>query len=57
MVTTMLLPFEGKIVYDGYLEMPGISLSFGGGVKRMLNDSYRDAKTQHGVITSLPAML
>ncbi len=54
MVTTMLLPLDGKIVYDGYLESPGISLSFGGGVKRMFNDSYRNAKARFGIVKSLP---
>ena len=52
MTDTVLLPFKGRIVYDGLLS--GYNISFGGGVKRMLNDSYRQAKEQLGVVTSLP---
>ena len=52
LIQTVLLPFQGKIVYDGLLS--GYNLSFGGGIKRMLNDSYRRAKTDFGIITSLP---
>jgi hypothetical protein len=51
-VQTVLLPFQGKIVYDGLLS--GYNLIFGGGIKRMLNDTYRRAKADFGIITSLP---
>lgn len=49
---TVLLPFKNKIVYDGLVA--SYPLSFGGGVKRMLNDSYRRAKVDFGIITWLP---
>jgi len=49
---TVLLPFKGRIVYDGLLS--GFNISFGGGIKRMLNDSYRRAKEIQGIVTSLP---
>ncbi len=52
MTETVLLPFKGRIVYDGLLG--GYNISFGGGIKRMLNDSYRQAKERLGVVTSLP---
>lgn len=48
----VLLPFKGRIVYDGL--MTGYNISFGGGVKRMLNESFKEAKERHGIITSLP---
>jgi hypothetical protein len=48
---TVLLPFQGRIVYDGLLG--GYNLSFGGGFKRLLNDSYRRAKARQGIVTSL----
>lgn len=51
-IETMLLPFRGRIVYDGLLK--GHNISFGGGVRRMLNDSYKEAKEGLGVISSLP---
>ena len=53
MVEAMLLPFKGRIVYDGLLS--GYNISFGGGIKRMLNDSYRRAKERQGIVTTLPA--
>jgi len=55
MVETVLLPFQGRIVYDGLLS--GYNISFGGGIKRSLNDSYRQAKSRQGIVTSLPVEL
>ena len=52
MVKTTLLPFKGRIIYDGVMHAPPIL--FGGGIRRSMNDSYREAKAQFGVITSLP---
>ena len=52
MVETMLLPFKDKIVYDGLLS--DFNISFGGGIKRMFNDSYRRAKERQGIVTVLP---
>ena len=52
LVRTVLLPFKGKIVYDGLMNT--YSVSYGGGIKRSLNDAYRDAKERLGVATSLP---
>jgi hypothetical protein len=54
MVKTMLLPFQDKIVYDGLLTGYGVRLSFGPGIRRMLNESYRKAKDRHGIVTTLP---
>ena len=48
---TVLLPFKGKIVYDGLLS--GYNITFGGGAKRMLNEEYKLAKEAFGIITSL----
>lgn len=53
MTETVLLPFQGRIVYDGLLG--GYNILFGGGIKRMLNESYRRAKEGKGIVTSLPA--
>ena len=52
MVEAMLLPFRDCIVYDGLLS--SYNVSFGGGIKRSLNESYREAKERHGIVTSLP---
>lgn len=51
LVTTVLLPFQGKIVYDGLVS--GYNITFGGGMKRMLNNEYKQAKAAFGIITSL----
>ena len=52
LVQTLLLPFKGKIIYDGL--MGSYDVSLGGGIKRSLNNNYRDAKERLGVVTSLP---
>jgi len=49
---TVLLPFQGKIIYDGLLSAHNIS--FGPGIRRSLNDTYKEAKERLGIITSLP---
>lgn len=52
MVETTLLPFKGRIIYDGFMQ--AYPLLFGGGISRSMNESYREAKARFGVITSLP---
>ena len=52
MAETVLLPLGDKIVYDGLLN--GYNISFGGGIKRSLNESYKQAKEHLGIVTSLP---
>jgi hypothetical protein len=49
---TVLLPFNGMIVYDGLLS--SYRISFGPGIRRSLNESYNEAKARHGIVTSLP---
>jgi hypothetical protein len=49
---TVLLPFQGRIVYDGVLS--GYNLIIGSNIRRELNDTYNDAKVRHGIVTSLP---
>ncbi len=52
MIETALIPLGDKIVYDGLLSRYSISL--GGGIKRSLNQSYKQAKERLGIVTSLP---
>ena len=52
LIEAVLLPFRGKIVYDGLVS--GYNITFGGGVKRSLNEEYEHAKGAFGIITSLP---
>ena len=49
---TALLPFKGMIVYDGLLNT--YRISFGPGIRRRLNEDFKDAKARHGIVTSLP---
>ena len=51
LITTVLLPFQGKIIYDGLVS--GYNITFGGGVKRRLNEEYKQAKETFGIIMSL----
>lgn len=48
----MLLPFKGRIVYDGFLRY--YNIFFGRGFREDLNEDYQEAKHRYGIITSLP---
>jgi hypothetical protein len=52
MVDAVLLPFKDMIVYDGL--MTAYPISFGPGVRRALDQSFKEAKDRHGIVTSLP---
>jgi hypothetical protein len=49
---TVLLPFKDKIIYDGLLN--AFRISFGPGIRRSLNETFKEAKARHGIVTSLP---
>jgi hypothetical protein len=49
---TVLLPFKDMIVYDGL--MSSYRISFGPGIRRSLNESFKEAKARRGIVTSLP---
>jgi hypothetical protein len=49
---TVLLPFKDMIVYDGL--MSSYRISFGPGIRRSLNESFKEAKARHGIVTALP---
>jgi len=50
-VKTILLPFQGRIVYDGLMQV--YQVSFGGGIKRSLSETYMQAKQNNKIITTL----
>jgi hypothetical protein len=52
MVKGVLLPMNGRIIYDGLLE--SYSISFGPGIRKSLNKGFQQAKESSGIITSLP---
>lgn len=50
-VETVLLPFRGKIIYDGLMQT--YNIFFGGGIKRNLKETYMKAKQNNKIIFSL----
>ena len=51
MVQAVLLPFKGKIVYDGIL--PFYNVYFGGGIRSGLKEAYMAAKQNDRILTTL----
>ncbi len=52
MMQTTLLPFKGRIIYDGWLK--GYRISFGSGMRQSFIEDYNKSKATYGIITSLP---
>lgn len=52
MIETALLPFKGKIIYDGM--MRGYNISFGRGIRSQMTNKYHEVKARTGLISSLP---
>jgi hypothetical protein len=52
LVKGVLLPINGRIIYDGLLFT--YRISFGPGIRRSLNADFKRAKESYGIITSLP---
>jgi hypothetical protein len=52
MIETVLLPFRGKIIYDGIVST--VNVTFGPGTRRGFEETFRTAKASGGVVTSLP---
>jgi len=50
-IKTVLLPFKGKIIYDGLIE--GYNIFFGTGISTSVSNTYRAAKQQGKIIESL----
>lgn len=51
-VDAVLLPFKNNIIYDSLLNV--YNITFGGGIKRELNEAFQKAKMMFGIVTSLP---
>lgn len=47
----VLLPFEGKIIYDSLIGT--YNITYGSGIRKRFNEEYRELKNIAGVITSL----
>lgn len=54
LVQTALLPFKGQIICDGLLAP--YHIAFGPGIRSSLNESFKEAKEQRGIVTSLPVL-
>jgi hypothetical protein len=52
MLRTTLLPFKGRIIYDGLISAYNVII--GPGIRRSLNENFKEAKERFGIITSLP---
>ncbi|MDR1788978.1 MAG: hypothetical protein LBR12_01230 [Opitutaceae bacterium] len=52
LATTTLLPFKGRIVWDGVATTPDIS--FGPGYRAIFHELYNNAKRQSGIVKTLP---
>ncbi len=50
-IQTVLLPFKGTIVYDGLFQT--FNITFGGGIKQRLKETYLRAKQNQRIIESL----
>lgn len=50
-VKGVLLPFKGRVIYDGFLQ--SYNVHFGGGMKRSLKESYMRAKQNEKIIHAL----
>jgi hypothetical protein len=51
MLETVLLPFGDKIIYDSF--MASDAVTFGDGIRKMLDDDYIRAKDMYGITTKL----
>jgi hypothetical protein len=51
LVQTVLLPFKGKIIYDGLVS--SYPIHFGGGIRSVLHEEYMAAKQNGRIITTL----
>lgn len=50
-IKTVLLPFKGKIIYDGLMRT--YNIHFGGGIKRSLKETYMKARQNEKIIKTL----
>ncbi len=51
LVDAVILPFKGKIIYDGFFK--AIGMGFGAGIRASMNDDYRKAKKKNRIIMRL----
>jgi hypothetical protein len=49
MIQTVLIPFNGKIIFDSLIERKNIS--FGRNMRQSFNDEYNEIRKKHGIIS------
>jgi hypothetical protein len=52
-MTTTLIPFFDKIIYDGFIQSSGIY--YGPGITKTLNEEYKIAKLNKNIVTTIDA--
>lgn len=52
MIETVLLPYKGKIIYDGVIQT--YPVHFGKGIRNSIKNDYLRAERKYGIITTLP---
>ena len=51
MIQTVLIPYNGKIIFDSLIKMDNIS--FGGNMRQSFNEEYMEIKKNNGIKTIL----
>jgi hypothetical protein len=54
LVEAVLLPFEGRIIYDGLMSLH--SISFGSGIRKQMQETYISLKETEGIIERLSSL-
>jgi len=54
LIRTTLLPYNGKIIYDGFVKSSGVC--FGSGITSTIKDEYMKAKKQNSILTTLSSL-
>jgi hypothetical protein len=50
-ISTTLIPFKDKIIYDGFIQSSGVH--YGRNMTETMNDDYKKAKRNKEILTSL----
>ncbi len=50
-ISTTLIPFKGKIIYDGFIQSSGVF--YGRNMTKTMNEDYKKAKLNKEILTSL----
>jgi hypothetical protein len=51
LIKTTILPYNGKIIYDGFIKSSGVY--FGSGITSTMRDDYKEAKKNNQILTTI----